>query len=124
VNQEKPSLAEILHKNRTFVLVILGVPVLGMALAFVLILYKKPDNMLIVLAVIFFIAVQYIMMMFFWTKKVETLSQKKKQTNLSDSNSLVEGETFDVETLEANDETILAPEEERIFPTEKKDKVN
>jgi len=49
-----------------------------MAIAFVLILYKNPDNKLLVLGVIFFIAVQYIITMFFWAKKVEKLAASSK----------------------------------------------
>ena len=78
MSNEKPSLADILHENRILVLVILGLPVLGMAIAFVLILYKNPDNKLLVLGVIFFIAVQYIITMFFWAKKVEKLAASSK----------------------------------------------
>jgi uncharacterized membrane protein len=78
LSNEKPSLADILHENRILVLVILGLPVLGMAIAFVLILYKNPDNKLIVLGVIFFIAFQYIITMFFWAKKVEKLATSSK----------------------------------------------
>ena len=78
MSNEKPSLADILHENRVLILVILGLPVLGMAIAFVLILYKNPDNMLVVLGVIFFIAVQYIITIFFWVKKVEKLAVSSK----------------------------------------------
>jgi hypothetical protein len=74
VNQDKPTLEETLNKNKTLVLAILGTPLLGMAIAFVIILYKAPDNMFLVLAVIFFLSVQYIIMMFFLMKRLETLN--------------------------------------------------
>jgi hypothetical protein len=73
---EKKSLAEILDKNKNLVLIILGFPVLGMAIAFVLIRYKNPDNIL-VLGVIFFVAVQYILVMFLLLKRVENLAKRR-----------------------------------------------
>lgn len=120
MSSDKPSLAEILHKNRSLVLAVLGVPVLGMALAFILILYKRPNNMLIALAVIFFIAVQYSVMMFFWAKRVEVLAQKSKQKKEILKSHMDE---FYYEGAPQIDYSIiLAPEEERIFPVGKKDK--
>ena len=115
MSEEKPSLADILYKNRTFVLAMLGVPVIGMALAFVLVLYKKPDNMLITLAVTFFLAVQYVLLMFFWMKRVEKLATKKKQG----MEIVKESDPVDVEVVDARTEKMLAPEEERVFPEKK-----
>ena len=115
VSEEKPSLAGILHKNRAFVLAMLGVPVIGMAIAFVLVLIKKPDNMLITLAVTFFLAVQYILLMFFWMKRVEKLASREKQ----DAQDIEEVEPSEVELISLRTEKMLAPEEERVFPEEK-----
>ena len=116
VSEEKPSLAQVLHKNRTLVLAILGVPVFGMAIAFVIVLIKKPDNMLITLAVTFFLAVQYILMMFFWTKRVEKMATEEKQ----DAQGKEEKEPAEVELITNRTEDMLVPEEERVFPEEKK----
>ena len=96
-------------------LAMLGVPVIGMALAFVIVLYKKPDNMLITLAVTFFLAVQYILMMFFWMKRVEKLATQEKQDILDAE----EVEPTDVELITDRTEEMLAPEEERVLPAEK-----
>ena len=115
VSEEKPSLAQVLHKNRTFVLAILGVPVIGMALAFVIVLYKKPNNMLITLAVTFFLAVQYILLMFFWMKRVEKMATDEQQ----DPQETKEKEPAEVELITNRTEKMLAPEEERVFPEEK-----
>lgn len=120
MSSDKPSLAEILHKNRSLVLAVLGVPILGMALAFILILYKRPNNMLIALAVIFFIAVQYSVMMFFWTKRVEVLAQKSKQKKEILKSHMDEFYYEGVPQIDYS--IILAPEEERIFPVGKKGK--
>ena len=116
MSEEKPSLADILYKNRTFVLAMLGVPVIGMALAFVLVLYKKPDNMLITLAVTFFLAVQYVLLMFFWMKRVEKLATQQKQN----TETLEVMEPLDIEPVDARTEKMLAPEEERVLPEKKK----
>ena len=111
MSKEKLSLAEILYKNRTFVLAMLGVPVIGMIIAFIIILYKAPDNMLLALAVIFFLCVQYVLMMFFWMKKVETLVNKEK---IPDSG--IEERPAVVYHMTTSSDIILAPEEERVLP--------
>ncbi len=113
MSEAKKTVAQILHENRTFVLIMLGVPVFGMAVAFGIILWKQPDNMIKVLAVIFFLAVQYVLMMFFWSKRVEVLAKKdeaKREEETNDQNPIVE--EF------PDGEGVLKPEEERVFPSE------
>lgn len=112
MSEAKKTVAQILHENRTFVLIMLGVPVFGMAVAFGIILWKQPDNMIKVLAVIFFLAVQYIIMMFFWSKRVELLAEKDEAKQEDES-----GEpNLDVEE-NSDGEGVLKPEEERVLPT-------
>ncbi len=114
LSEEKKTVAEILYQNRTFVLVMLGVPVFGMTIAFGIILWKQPDNMIKVLAVIFFLAVQYVLMMFFWSKRVELLAKKDAAKKLEDEpRTGSEVEEF------SGGEGVLQPEEERVFPSEK-----
>ena len=91
----------------------LGVPVFGMAIAFGIVLFRQPDNMIKVLAVIFFLAVQYILMMFFWMKRVETLAKRKEKTEQEYSDDT----DTDVESFTIS-ENVLKPEEERIFPVD------
>lgn len=112
MSNEKKSFAEYLHERRKIVLIILGMPVFGMAIASLLILYLRPDNILIVLGVIIFLAVQYLLTMFLWTKKVEQLANRAKNKDNLDKSELV---SIDVETTEV---TILNPEEKRILPIE------
>ena len=114
MSEEKKTVAEILYQNRTFVLVMLGVPVFGMAIAFGIILWKQPDNMIKVLAVIFFLAVQYVLMMFFWSKRVELLAKKDAAKKLEDESM----SDSDVEEY-SEGKAVLKPEEERLFPSEK-----
>lgn len=107
----KPSFADILYERRKFILAILSVPVLGMAIAFGLIIYKRPNNMMIVLGVIVFVAVQYIMTMFFWLKKVEQLAKRSEVTKIQQENN--EHISNEVEIVEHE---LLKPEEERVLP--------
>jgi F0F1-type ATP synthase membrane subunit b/b' len=89
----------------------LGVPVIGMAIAFVIIYWKKPNNMIMALAVIFFLAVQYVLMMFFWMKRVETLAKREEKIEQEHSDDT----DTNVENLTSS-ENVLKPEEERVFP--------
>lgn len=124
LSEAKKTVAQILHENRTFVLIMLGVPVFGMAVAFGIILWKQPDNMIKVLAVIFFLAVQYILMMFFWSKRVEVLAKKDEEKKLEDSEEHETGESQDA-IPEVNEfkqgNNVLKPDEERIFSSENKE---
>jgi c-di-AMP phosphodiesterase-like protein len=109
MSDKKLSFAEVLHKNRSLVLAILGVPVLGMAIAAGLIIYKKPDNMIVVLGVILFVAIQYVMTMFFWSKRVEKLANKTP----ADEPVTLEKMPVDIVTIDSD---VLAPEEKRVLP--------
>lgn len=110
MSDEKLSLADILYKNRSFVLAMLGVPVLGMAIAAGLIIYKKPDNMIVVLGVILFVAVQYLMTMFFWMKRVEKLAKKEPAEKEEVP------ERVPVEPMVVDSDMVLTPEEKRVLP--------
>ena len=114
LSETKKTVAEVLNQNRTFVLVMLGVPVFGMAIAFGIILWKQPENMIKVLAVIFFVAVQYVLMMFFWSKRVALLAKKDAAKKLE-----VESMTDSDSEEDSEGGEVLKPEEERLFPSEK-----
>jgi len=112
LTEEKPSLAEVLNKNRFTVMALLGVPVFGMLIAVAVIFYKKPDNMVVVFGVILFVAVQYILMMFFFMKRLEAMAEKEeaaRQEESEETNKIPA--TEDIES-----ESHLDPEEKRIFP--------
>ena len=96
---------------------LLGVPVFGMLIAVAVIYYKKPDNMGVVFGVILFVAVQYILMMFFLLKRIESLAQKE-ETNSGVEKDLENIEAFE-DTPESQSDSILLPEEERVFSSEK-----
>ncbi|MCW4049174.1 MAG: hypothetical protein NWE89_05490 [Candidatus Bathyarchaeota archaeon] len=87
---QKPSLEEVINANRTLIILIVSMPIFGMLIAIVLILYKQPDNMLVVLGVIVFIMVQYAVMVFFITKRMDKLGKTEKKNETSeDKNSEV-----------------------------------
>jgi uncharacterized membrane protein len=70
---KKPNLAEIIKANRKLILAIVGMPIIGMVIALGLILYKRPDNLLILVAVIFFLIVQYGVLIIYFNKRLEKL---------------------------------------------------
>jgi hypothetical protein len=114
LSEEKPSLAQVLNKNRSLILAILGVPVFGMLIAVAVIFYTKPDNMGVVFGVILFVAVQYILMMFFFMKRIEAMVEKEEAERQGESEEI--NNTAAAEEIESEDQ--LDPEEKRIFPVE------
>ena len=129
MSKEKPSISQVLAANRSFVMVLLGVPIIGMLIAVVLILYKRPESTVLALGVIFFIAVQYIIMMYLFMKRVESQARKKTeqaeslekpvQDSVEDSNT--ETTETPTEQYPSNRDQLLT-EEQRIFDTEKEKK--
>lgn len=114
MSEERPSLAQVLDKNLSFLMAILGVPVIGMLIAVVVIYIKKPNNMAVVFGVILFVAVQYIMMMFFFMKKVKAMVENEKAERALDSTEKHEPDEDEGEGSADR----LDPEEKRIFPLE------
>jgi len=114
LSEEKPSVARVLNSNRSLVMALLGVPVIGMLIAVVLIYIKKPDNMVVVFGVILFIAVQYILMMFFFMKRVEAMVVNEGAARKLEKEEKPKPNEGEVE--ERDDQ--LDPEEKRIFPIE------
>jgi len=93
---------------------LLGVPVFGMLIAVAVILYTKPDNMIVVFGVILFVAVQYILMMFFFMKRIEAMAEKEEAERQDESEMVhiaPKGE-------DGESEKQLDPEEKRVFPVE------
>ena len=113
MSEEKPSVAHVLNSNRSLVMALLGVPVIGMLIAVVVIYIKKPDNMVVVFGVILFIAAQYILMMFFFMKRVEAMVVKEDAARKLEQE---ENKPCEDEVEERDDQ--LDPEEKRIFPIE------
>jgi len=112
MSEKRPSLAQVLDKNLSLLMAILGVPVIGMLIAVVVIYIKKPNNMAVVFGVILFVAVQYIVMMFFFMKKVEVMVENEKAERTLESSKKPEPAEDEGE----EDAEHLDPEEKRIFP--------
>ena len=93
---------------------LLGVPVFGMLIAVAVILYTKPDNMIVVFGVILFVAVQYILMMFFFMKRIEAMAEKE-EAERQDESEVVHITPKDEDR---ESEKQLDPEEKRVFPVE------
>jgi len=106
LSEEASTPISVLHKNRQLVLAMLSVPIFGMILAVVLIVYTRPRGMIPALGVVLFLAVQYILMMYFWLKRLERLVAKHEQ----------ETPTSPTEEPPPAEEAMLVPEEERVFP--------
>jgi len=79
--KKKPSINEIMKANRQVIVMLLSFPIAGMIIAMGLILYKRPDNMLVALGVITFLLVQYSLMIYFLIKRIDSMNKN------SDNNS-------------------------------------
>jgi len=65
-----------LKKNRTIILVILMLPVIGMTISIPLIVWRAPSNMVTVLVVIVVMMVQYILLILWIVKRMDKLTVK------------------------------------------------
>jgi uncharacterized membrane protein len=70
---KKSNFVEIIKANRRLILAILGTPIIGMVIALGLVLYKRPDNLVILVAVIFFLIIQYGVLMIYFNKRIDKL---------------------------------------------------
>jgi len=79
LTKEKPGLTEILEANRRFIYALLMMPIAGMIIAVGLIIYKKPNNMLVALGVIGFLMVQYGFTIYFFIQRLNKISNKESE---------------------------------------------
>jgi len=76
LTERKPSVSEIMKANRWFIAALLSLPIFGMIIAAVLILYQRPGNMYVALGVILFLLVQYGLMVYFLIRRLDSLGKK------------------------------------------------
>jgi len=76
LTERKPSVSEIMKANRQFIIALLSFPIVGMLIAVVLVLYKRPGNMYVALGVISFLLVQYGLMAYFLIRRLDSLGEK------------------------------------------------
>jgi hypothetical protein len=81
LTEKKPRLGDILKANRLFIIVLLSLPLVGMIIAAGLVLYTRPDNMIIALAVIFFLMVQYGITVYILIKRLDSLARRGENNN-------------------------------------------
>ena len=63
-------------KNRTILLVILMMPVMGMVISIPLIMWKKPESTMVAIPIIGFLIIQYSLMVLWISKKMKQLTEK------------------------------------------------
>jgi hypothetical protein len=85
LSKKQPTLMEIIQANRTFIMALLMMPIFGMIIAVILILYKRPDNMFTALGVIGFLIVQYGFTIYYFSKRL--LAFAENQSSEEDESS-------------------------------------
>ena len=71
--KERPDAIDIIKANRRFITALLAMPIFGMIIALVLVIYKKPENMLTVIAAIFFFMIQYGVLIVYLNARLDKL---------------------------------------------------
>ena len=71
--KDRPDAIDVIKANRRFITALLAMPIFGMVIALVLVLYKKPDNMFTVLAAIFFFMIQYGVLIIYLNGRLDKL---------------------------------------------------
>ena len=63
-------------KNRTILLVILMMPVMGMVISIPLIMWKKPESTMVAIPIIGFLIIQYSLLVLWISRKMKQLTVK------------------------------------------------
>ena len=67
---------ESIVKNRTILLVILMMPVMGMAISIPLIMWKKPESTMVAIPIIGFLIIQYSLLVLWISRKMKQITVK------------------------------------------------
>ena len=67
---------ESILKNRTILLVILMMPVMGMAISIPLIMWKKPESTMVAIPIIGFLIIQYSLLVLWISRKMKQITVK------------------------------------------------
>ena len=73
---ESQKIKDSISKNRTILLVILMMPVIGMAISIPLIIWKKPGSTMVAIPIISFLILQYSLLVLWISKKMKQLTVK------------------------------------------------
>lgn len=71
---ESSNFKESLRQNRVILLAILMLPVIGMAIAIPLIIWRVPGSVMVAIPIIILLMVQYILLVFWINKKIDQLA--------------------------------------------------
>ena len=71
---ETPNFKESLKQNRVILLAILMLPVVGMAIAIPLIIWRVPGSVMVAIPIIIFLMAQYIILVIWISKKIDQLT--------------------------------------------------
>jgi hypothetical protein len=71
---ETPNYKESLKQNRVILLAILMLPVVGMAIAIPLIIWRVPGSVMVAIPIIIFLMAQYIILVIWISKKIDQLT--------------------------------------------------
>lgn len=71
---ESSNFKESLRRNRVILLAILMLPVMGMAIAIPLIIWRVPGSVMVAIPIIILLMVQYILLVFWINKKIDQLA--------------------------------------------------
>lgn len=76
IMSDPQKMKEGIIKNRTILLVILMMPVMGMAISIPLIMWKKPESAMVALPIIGFLIIQYSLLVLWISRKMKQLTAK------------------------------------------------
>lgn len=71
---ETPNFKESLKQNRVILLAILMLPVVGMAIAIPLIIWRMPGSVMVAIPIIILLMAQYIILVIWISKKINQLT--------------------------------------------------
>lgn len=71
---ESSNFKESLRRNRVILLAILMLPVIGMAIAIPLIIWRVPGSVMVAIPIIILLMAQYILLVFWINKKIDQLA--------------------------------------------------
>jgi len=73
---ESQKIKDSITKNRTILLAILMMPVIGMAVSIPLIIWKKPGSIMVAIPIIGFLIIQYSLLVLWISRKMKKLTIK------------------------------------------------
>jgi len=79
LSEKKPSLTEILQANIRIIIMVMSMPLLGMAIAIGLVIWQRPERLALVVGLILFAMVQYGLTIYILIKRISNMGEKTAQ---------------------------------------------